>query len=346
MPVRSVSLAKKLRALPHSAFLALARDTYAGLLACIEVVDLQARVLLALWSESRHEEQRRKARRRSGSAPAGQNGVARASDGESALLASHAPGATLAVPGSAAELAVSAAPLPPDSSRSSATDDASSLGTDITDVVHAVAELANVRFSKVVGVRTEVHAHLALADFVEIFDLSWSFVVACERVCQRMIVGLRGAMVSQAKTFVQTFHQRQITENARVVEEEQWAAAEVPPETQANIQLILDGATSDPTALLLGERRTARLAAESSTAHPRLDADVKAPAEVEPAKQIDIEGRQFFAVSAGLVTVAVLVEYLKVLANVPMLTTDAMSKIIEFMKVRSSLSLKPMLEPG
>ncbi|GAA5843708.1 hypothetical protein JCM9279_000110 [Rhodotorula babjevae] len=350
---KSVSLAKKLRALPHSAFLALARDTYAGLLACIEVVDLQARILLELWAESRHEEQRRKARRRSGAASAGQNGSAQPADGESTQPAAPAPGATLAVPGSAAELAVGAVTLPPDSSRSSATDDASSLGTDITDVVQAVAELANVRFSKVIGVRTEVHAHLALADFVEIFDLSWSFVVACERVCQRMIVGLRGAMVSQAKTFLQTFHQRQITENARVVEEEQWAAAEVPPETQANIQLILDGATSDPTALLLGERRTARLVAESSTtangdstSSPRLAADEKPPVDAEPAKQIDIEGRQFFAVSAGLVTVAVLVEYLKVLANVPMLTTDAMSKIIEFMKVFNSRTCQVVLGAG
>ncbi|GAA5891101.1 hypothetical protein JCM8208_003162 [Rhodotorula glutinis] len=344
---KSVSLAKKLRALPHPSFLALARDTYAGLLACIEVVDLQARVLLDLWSASRHEEQRRKARRRSGATAAGQNGDAGAGDEEGLRPASHAPGATLAVPGSAAELAVGAVNVPPDSSRSSATDDASSLGTDINDVVHAVAELANVRFSKVIGVRTEVHAHLALADFVEIFDLSWSFVVACERVCQRMIVGLRGAMVSQAKSFLQSFHQRQITENARVVEEEQWAAAEVPPETQANIQLILDGATSDPTALLLGERRTARLAAESSTPNgdgassPRL-----AAADAEPAKQIDIEGRQFFAVSAGLVTVPVLVEYLKVLANVPMLTTDAMSKIIEFMKVFNSRTCQVVLGAG
>ncbi|BGP37747.1 hypothetical protein JCM10449v2_001669 [Rhodotorula kratochvilovae] len=327
---KSVSLAKKLRALPHEAFVGLARETYAGLLACIEVVDLHARVLLALWTASRHAEHARKAPRRGRQAGA-----------EEQARPAATSNASLVVPGSAADLVASAAAAtaPVDSSRSSTSDDASTLATEITDVVHAVAELANVRFSKVIGVRTEVHAQLALAEFVEIFDLSWQFVVQCEVVCQRMIVGLRGAMVSQAKTFLQAFHQRQITENARVVEEEQWAAAEVPPETQANVKLIIDGATTDPTELLLGARRLAR--EENGGQHEGADA-----AATEPAKQVDVEGRQFFAVSAGLVTIAVLVEYLKVLVNVPMLTTDAMSKIIEFMKVFNSRTCQVVLGAG
>ncbi|GAA6006375.1 uncharacterized protein JCM10292_002666 [Rhodotorula paludigena] len=325
---KSLSLAKKIRSLSHEAFLELARETYRGLLACIEVVDLQARVLLELWAASRQEEQQRKARRRR-AAPAAVDDAK-----------PSASGSTLAVPGSAAELVAAATSTMADSSRSSTSaDDASTLSTEISDVVHAVAELANVRFSKVIGVRTEIHAHLALADFVAVFDLSWQFVVACELVCKRMIVGLRGAMVAQAKSFLQAFHQKQITDNARVVEEEQWAAAEVPPETQRNVALIVESATSDPLDLLLGERRTARLAEEPTAAD-------KANGELAPAKQVDIEGRQFFAVSAGLITIAVLVEYLKVLCNSPMLTTDAMSKIIEFMKVFNSRTCQVVLGAG
>ncbi|GJN88723.1 hypothetical protein Rhopal_001689-T1 [Rhodotorula paludigena] len=325
---KSLSLAKKIRSLSHEAFLELARETYRGLLACIEVVDLQARVLLELWAASRQEEQQRKARRRR-TAPAAVDDARPSTSGS-----------TLAVPGSAAELVAAATSTMPDSSRSSTSaDDASTLSTEISDVVHAVAELANVRFSKVIGVRTEIHAHLALADFVAVFDLSWQFVVACELVCKRMIVGLRGAMVAQAKSFLQAFHQKQITDNARVVEEEQWAAAEVPPETQRNVALIVESATGDPFDLLLGERRTARLAEDPAAAD-------KANGELAPAKQVDIEGRQFFAVSAGLITIAVLVEYLKVLCNSPMLTTDAMSKIIEFMKVFNSRTCQVVLGAG
>ncbi|GAA6004655.1 hypothetical protein JCM10207_000969 [Rhodosporidiobolus poonsookiae] len=353
---KSLSLAKKLRALPHADFLALADETYLGLLACIEVVDLHARVLLELVVQSRAEEQARKARRRRP-----------ASDPLQQQQQPVSPsGATLAVPGAtpAPTVTVSA---PADtraapSAASTTSEDSSTLLTEISDVVSAVAELANVRFSKVIGVRTEVHAHLSLADFVAIFDRSWRFVLACEVVCQRMIVGLRGAMVGQAKAFLQTFHQRQITDSAKVVEEEQWAAAEVPAQVQRMVEVIVRAAMADPVELLLGERRAARAiatvddqqangtdtssngAAEGEGSNG-VEADEKA-AVPGPAKQVDIEGRQFFVVPAGLTTIGVLVEYLKVLLNCPMLTTDCMSKIIEFMKAFNSRTCQVVLGAG
>ncbi|BGP29936.1 hypothetical protein JCM10296v2_001688 [Rhodotorula toruloides] len=333
---KSLSLAKKLRALPHPAFLALARETYRGLLACIEVVDLQARILLELWQVGRQEEQQRRSKRRKAHA-----------DAPSSESAPPASPTTLQVPGAEAD-AVQSPASPVNDASSVTTDDASALSTEISDVVHAVAELANVRFSKVIGVRTEVHAQLPLADFVEIFDLTWQFVVDCETVCQRMIVGLRGAMVSQAKTFLQTFHQRQITDNARVVEEEQWAAAEVPARVQEQIAVIVDSAMRDPVQLLLRQQSDATNgnAAADEPSEQVCEGDEGEAAAAGPAKQVDIEGRQFFAVSAGLTTIGVLVEYLKVLLNCPMLTTDAMSKIIEFMKVFNSRTCQVVLGAG
>lgn len=323
--LRSLSLAKKLRALSHAEFVALAQETYLGLLACIELVNLQAQVLVSEWQTNRREEAERRQRRRGAPAES-------ASPNPIASSSSH-----LAVPNGPEP-----SPSTPEANNSletpSATsEDANTLANEITDVVHAVAELANVRFSKVIGVRTEVHAQLALVDFVQIFDLSWDFVVQCERICQRMIVGLRGAMVAQAKTFLQAFHQRQITENARVVEEEQWAAVEVAPNVQASVASIIQIVTSDPPELLLGSRSSASSASSTASETNPADADSAEDPSLKtvagPAKQIDIEGKQFFAVSAGLTTIVALMEYLKVLVNAPMLTTDVMSKIIEFMKV-------------
>lgn len=205
------------------------------------------------------------------------------------------------------------------------------LASDISDVVHATAELANLRFSKVIGVRTEVHSNLSLPEFVEIFDASWAFVVQCEVVCQRMIVGLRGVMVGQSKVFLQTYHQKRITEAAKVVENEQWSAADVPHSTQAIVNLILQSAVSDPPEFLLGKRRrTTNGASEEAAIAP------------PSTKQLDIEGRDYFSVPAGLACVEVLADYLKVVMNCPLLTTDAMSKVVEFMKVRCLLLLHPV----
>lgn len=65
------------------------------------------------------------------------------------------------------------------------------------DTLSSTVESANVLMSKVLSTRAEQHAKLDLREFVEVFNECWSFVVRCEVTCKRMIVGLRGVVVSQ-----------------------------------------------------------------------------------------------------------------------------------------------------
>jgi vacuolar protein sorting-associated protein 54 len=67
------------------------------------------------------------------------------------------------------------------------------------DTLSSTIESANVLMSKVLSTRSEQHAKLELREFVEVFNECWSFVVHCEVTCKRMIVGLRGIVVSQVR---------------------------------------------------------------------------------------------------------------------------------------------------
>jgi vacuolar protein sorting-associated protein 54 len=67
------------------------------------------------------------------------------------------------------------------------------------DTLSSSAESANVLTSKVISARAEQHVKLDLREFVEMFNECWNFVVRCEVICRRMIVGLRGAVVSQVQ---------------------------------------------------------------------------------------------------------------------------------------------------
>jgi hypothetical protein len=89
-------------------------------------------------------------------------------------------------------------PPPPRSPKSSI--DIPALQEDLSDVLASAAELSNTRAAKVVGYRSEQHASLDLGSFLVFFNESWRFVVGCEVICRRMIVGLRGAVVSQVRT--------------------------------------------------------------------------------------------------------------------------------------------------
>ena len=79
--------------------------------------------------------------------------------------------------------------------------DISALREEFGDILSSAGELANARAAKVISLRAEQHAALDLRDFYTFFNVSWDFVVKTEVICRRMIVGLRGVVVSQVSTF-------------------------------------------------------------------------------------------------------------------------------------------------
>jgi hypothetical protein len=71
------------------------------------------------------------------------------------------------------------------------------------DTLSSSAESTNV--SKVISARADQHVKLDFRKFLETFNECWNFVVRCEIICRRMIVGLRGAVVSQVQVEARTW---------------------------------------------------------------------------------------------------------------------------------------------
>lgn len=68
---------------------------------------------------------------------------------------------------------------------------------ELADVLSSMTELANAQASTVIGARSEKHNSLLLPEFLDLFNHSWNFVLKCEVICRRMIIGLRGVVVGQ-----------------------------------------------------------------------------------------------------------------------------------------------------
>jgi hypothetical protein len=75
--------------------------------------------------------------------------------------------------------------------------DLPSLQEELSDILSSAADLSNKLVAKVIGYRSEQHAQLDLPSFLGIFNESWSFVIKCEVICRRMIMGLRGVILGQ-----------------------------------------------------------------------------------------------------------------------------------------------------
>ncbi|TCD63552.1 hypothetical protein EIP91_005298 [Steccherinum ochraceum] len=257
--------------------------------------------------------------------------------------------------------------------------DISAVREALGDILSSAGELANAKASRVVNARSEQHTVLELPHFYTFFNVSWDFVVKSEVICKRMIVALRGVLVSQAKSFLQAFHQSRITQSAKLVEDEQWNPAEVLPPVQRMINLLIDASIHDPRELLLEpppappSRSTSPIPPNSpppvvspaltngggvypssplpSPAPNRLSVNGSSPpqarrASSNPGKHLKIEDRSYFAVAATLEVLLLLMDYLKVIINLPMLTTDSISRVIELLKAFNSRTCQVVLGAG
>ncbi|KDR73587.1 hypothetical protein GALMADRAFT_621009 [Galerina marginata CBS 339.88] len=236
--------------------------------------------------------------------------------------------------------------------------DIPALKEDLADIVSSSAELSNTQVAKVISYRAEQHAKLELAEFLTFFNDSWAFVIKCETICRRMIVGLRGTVVGQAKLFLQSFHQERISRSAKLVEDELWNPTEVTPGLQHITDVLVDSAVRDPPELIIKSDDAIfspftvsfpSPAAPNSAFAPSFAPSTKSngsSTSTTSSKHLRIEERTYYAVSATTEVLTLLLDYLRVVVNLSMLTTDTMSRVIEFLKSFNSRTCQVVLGAG
>ncbi|KAF8226749.1 Vps54-domain-containing protein [Tricholoma matsutake] len=256
--------------------------------------------------------------------------------------------------------------IPPDKVTQAITP--TSIQDELADILSSAAELSNTQTAKVISLRADQHATLELADFLVFFNESWGFVVKCEIICRRMIVGLRGVVVSQAKAFLQTFHQARITQSAKFVEDEQWNPVEVSPSLQRITDVLVDSAVRDSPELVIksdADTLFPNPLSTNGTSNPTLNTNGKGkskdnpppppiqkapngfnPSSVPGSKHVVIDERTYFVVSATAEVLVLLLDYLRVVVNLSLLTTDTMGRVIEFLKAFNSRTCQVVLGAG
>ncbi|KAG8717274.1 hypothetical protein FRC09_014523 [Ceratobasidium sp. 395] len=211
-----------------------------------------------------------------------------------------------------------------------------SLAVDLAEgcsaTVFAVAELASSCAAKLLNARAEQHVALPWPSFLEVYNETSTFNINSEILCRTMIIALRGAANSQAKAYLSAFHSQRISESAKLVEEETWTAIDVSPKSQRLVLALIESAIGNPPEILV----------QSSTTAANDEDTLEGPLP----KYIIIEDQQYHVVSATLQAIRLLIDYLSIIANLPLLTIDVMPKIIEFLKAFNSRTCQVVLGAG
>ena len=174
---------------------------------------------------------------------------------------------------------------------------------------------------------------------------------------------------TQAKLFLQSFHQIRISKSAKLVEDELWNPTEVTPNLQRMTNLLIDSAVRDPPDLIIksddtiftpvttdfpspapttsnGKSAIAKTFSDALSKLSSSNDNTPVTTASTSSKHLHIEDRTYFAVLATTEVLILLLDYLRVVMNLSMLTTDAMSRVIEFLKSFNSRTCQVVLGAG
>ena len=157
--------------------------------------------------------------------------------------------------------------------------------------------------------------------------------------------------------FLQAFHQARISRSAKIVEDEQWNPIQITPSLQHIINVIVDSAVRDSPELVIKPETEIDLSNPITSTSISATTGPPDPPGLRPtngfplsasasSKHLCIEDRTYFAVSATTEVLALLLDYLRLVVNLTMLTMDSMSRVIEFLKAFNSRTCQVVLGAG
>ena len=121
------------------------------------------------------------------------------------------------------------------------------------------------------------------------------------------------------------------------------------PELQHLTGTLLDCAVRDAPELVIKHDDPLWSPLSEAADGMRTTVETNVPAQPTPpgpAKSLRIDDRTYFVVSATVEVLVLLQDYLRVVINLSLLTTDSMSRVIEFLKAFNSRTCQVVLGAG
>jgi len=130
-----------------------------------------------------------------------------------------------------------------------------------------------------------------------------------------------------------------------------WNPVEVTKHLQHLTNIIVEGAVKDSPELAIAANTQSGSASlpgsPSSGALPPAAPNIASSGKsASKTKQLHIEDRTYYMVSATSEILPLLLDYLRIIVNMSMLTTDTMSRVIEFLKAFNSRTCQVVLGAG
>ncbi|XP_068729722.1 vacuolar protein sorting-associated protein 54-like [Montipora capricornis] len=197
------------------------------------------------------------------------------------------------------------------------------------ELLCAACEMAQLRCAKLINVRGKAGNldSLTSSEFVGLTRMVEDFVMECEKICGRQSHSLRATLLTQAKKFVERFHEERKNKLSLILDNERWKQADVPSELQCLVDSLVDGIYPRGK-------------------EPKFSIGPTVANEQKPSSELVVNGQRFAVVGTVLLLINMLVEYCQCVDDTPMLVTDIMNKLFETLKMFNSRTCQLVLGAG
>lgn len=160
-------------------------------------------------------------------------------------------------------------------------------------------------------------------------------------MCSKCVIHLLDLtiwLLHQAKAFINRFHEEKSKQVAHIVENEQWAQAEVPVDFQRLVSLFFSNNPSSPDRLHSSDDSLEKQSVDEDDLPARgsvasLNGALGDTAKGKSQRTLSIDEQKYNVVACVLLFLKMLTEYMQCMENIPALTTDVLNRIADILKV-------------
>ncbi|EED17768.1 GARP complex component (Vps54), putative [Talaromyces stipitatus ATCC 10500] len=220
---------------------------------------------------------------------------------------------------------------------------------DMSSLLGQAVDIVQSQIVKVLKVRSEQTSHLPIEDFLRYFSLNRLFADECEAISGRSGTSLKTVVDNQIRDFIVRFSDNQRHKIVQVMDADKWDARDFGDVENAVLERILRASTTDVDLWLHVSRIWQPAEAESPATNPNAEngTGVNGSAkEKEKLRHASFDEQRYVLPESAVTIMKSIEEFEYLMANLPSMTQDIGSNLVECLKLFNSRSSQLILGAG
>lgn len=220
---------------------------------------------------------------------------------------------------------------------------------DMSSLLGQAVDIVQSQVVKVLKVRSEQTSHLPIEDFLRYFSLNRLFADECEAISGRSGTSLKTVVDNQIRDFIVRFSDNQRHNIVEVMDADKWDARDFGGSENAVLDRILHASTADVNLWLQVSKIWQPAERESPAPNPKTENGTAvngSAKEKEKVRHASFDEQRYVLPESAVTIMKSIEEFEYLMANLPRMTQDIGSNLVECLKLFNSRSSQLILGAG